>query len=229
MDVPLPTVEKAPIFPLPEGALIPGDFLPLHVFEPRYRRMMEVVRGGDRMLAVATILHGWEDQAAGDPPLASIVGLGRVVKDRLNSDGTSDIVVHGLTRAEIVSESEGEPFRQARLLLHTGDELHPAEMYRLRRELLSALAQRLRSRTFHYDVTAGFDVGALVDRIASSLELKPAERVAVVQSVDLTTRMQQLLELTSQRRHRQRLLDIIPSLHAFSLSVDPGGGKENPR
>ncbi|MGQ0552867.1 MAG: LON peptidase substrate-binding domain-containing protein [Planctomycetota bacterium] len=216
----------APLFPLPHGALLPGELLPLHLFEPRYRAMMAAVRKGDRVIAVATLQPGWEADYKGRPAVADIVGLGRVVKDRLNPDGTSDIVLHGLLRGEIVAEISGREYRVARISPHSEDDLHPAEVYRLRRELLRGIAERLKSRAFVFDLTAGFDVGALADRIAAALDLEPAERVAILQAVNVERRVSLLLELLTQRKHRQRLVEIMPSLHSFSLALERGRGPE---
>ncbi len=214
---------EAPLFPLPEGALLPGELLPLHVFEPRYRVMMEHLRRGDRLLGIATLLPGWESDPLGRPPVADVVGLGRIVRDRLNDNGTSDIIVHGLLRGEIVEELPSEPFRRARLrLLETGDR-HPAESWRQRRELLTALSERLRQRAFRFDLTASFDAGALIDRMACALDLAPEERVQLLQAVGVERRAELLLELLRSRRHRQRLIEIIPSLNGFSLGLDGPG------
>ncbi len=224
MQTPLPLVTTAPLFPLPNGALLPGELLPLHVFEPRYRTMMEAVRKGERLVAIATLLPGWEGDYHGQPPIAGIVGLGRVVKDRQNADGSSDIVLHGLLRAEVTAEIGGQPFRQGRLALRSDDDRHPAEVYRLRRELLTGIAERLRTRHFTFDLTAGFDVGSLVDRIASSLDLQPDQRVEMMQAADLHQRIGLLLALLGDKAHRQHLLEIVPSLHAFTLLLEKGRG-----
>lgn len=220
----------APLFPLPHGALLPGELLPLHVFEARYRAMLAAVQKGDGMLAVGTLLPGWESEYSGAPPIADIVGMGRVIKAEARPDGTSDIVVHGLVRGEVLSEAPGGTrtlrFRVARILPRPDGEQHPAELWRLRRALLTGLARRLRTRAFQCDLTAGFDAGALADRIAGSLDLAPEERAPLMQAVDAGRRIELLLERLRDRRHRQRLIEIIPSLHAFSLALQRKGGLE---
>jgi uncharacterized protein len=216
-------ITDAPLFPLPHGALLPGELLPLHVFEPRYRSMLEAVRRGQRIIAIATLLPGWESDYHGRPPVASVVGLGSMVRDRVNADGTSDIVLHGLLRGEIASEVGGRPWRIARLLVRSEDGLHEAESYRLRRELLTGLAARLRNSRLSYDLTAGFDAGALADRIASSLELQPEQRVAALQALAPEQRVRLVLELLADRAHRKRLLEILPSLQGFSIALEPPG------
>jgi Lon protease-like protein len=218
---------KAPLFPLPHGALLPGELLPLHVFEPRYRALLADARQGSKMIAIATLLPGWEAEYAGAPAVAEIVGLGRMVDDRPRDDGTSDIVLQGLLRAEIAAELEAEkPYRLAGLLPRPDGEQHPVEAWRLRRALLLGIAGRLRTRGFGYDLTAGFDVGALVDRVAAALDLQPPHKVRVMQAVDPYERVELLLALLREKEHRQRLLELIPSLHDFSLSLDTGPRRE---
>jgi len=207
-----------PLFPLPWGALLPGELLPLHVFEPRYRRMLRAAREGDKIIAIATVEEGWEGAALGSPPLAPVVGLGRIVKDRLNSDGTSDIVLHGLGRGRIARELPRRHFRHAHIELEPAHRMHPVVAFRLRRRLLEGLGSAL-SPDIGYDVTARFDVGVLADRIASSLRLSPASRARIMQASEPEDRIQALLELLTLQKHRTRLRDIIPSLGDFSLSL----------
>jgi Lon protease-like protein len=224
VDSPAVIIDKAPLFPLPNGALLPGELLPLHIFEPRYRKMMEAVRDGQGVIAIATLLPGWETDYHGAPHIAEVVGIGRVVKDRLNDNGTSDIVLHGMTRGRVLSELGGELFRRARVEPILDDEKHPAEIYRLRRGVLTGIADRLRTQRFNFDITAGFDVGTLLDRIASSLDITPEQRVDVHGAVALDQRAALVLELLRERKHRQQLIEVIPSLHAFTLSMEPRTG-----
>lgn len=213
-------LDQVPLFPLPDGALLPGELLPLHVFEPRYREMLDVARAGGRLIAIATLLPGWETEYDGAPPIADVVGVGRIVSDRNNPDGTSDIVLKGLVRARIEHEVEDDaPFRRARLAPLTTEHLHAAELYRLRRRLLTGIDTALRRRDLHYDVTEPFDAAKLVDRISSMLELPGSARSALMHSIDLEQRIETLLGWLAERRHRQRLLEMIPSLHAYSLTL----------
>ncbi|GJM23524.1 MAG: hypothetical protein DHS20C15_34390 [Planctomycetota bacterium] len=213
---------KAPLFPLPEGALLPGELLPLHIFEPRYRLMMDAVRKGDRMLAIATLAPGWEADYHGRPTVEPIVGVGRVVKDRENPDGTSDIVLQGLMRGRITRELDGKAYRQAVVQLCQPPEEHPAVAFRRRRALLEGLACRLGPKGMRCDVTAEIDTSLLSDRIASALELSPRQRVSMLQAVEADGRVKLLLQLLDDTQHGARLLSIIPALSDFSLSLSEG-------
>ncbi len=226
MDHPDGILDRAPLFPLPNGALLPGELLPLHIFEPRYRQMMEEARKGRGVIAIATLLPGWEADPHGAPDIADVVGIGRLVKDRLNDDGTSNIVLHGVSRGRVLEEIGGKAFRRAQIQPLLGDDRHPAEVFRLRRKLLTGIAERLRTSRFHFDITAGFDAGTLLDRIASALDITPAQRVAVLGAVDIEHRGALVLDMLRERKHRQQLIEVMPSLHAFTLSMEEGRSPE---
>ena len=50
--------EVIPLFPLPRTVLMPGELLPLHVFEPRYRQMAADVIDGNRAIGMVAVLPG---------------------------------------------------------------------------------------------------------------------------------------------------------------------------
>jgi Lon protease-like protein len=214
--------DEAPLFPLPKGAILPGELLPLHIFEPCYRAMMEAVRSGEQLIAIGTLSPGNRLDAEGRPLIADVVGIGRLMRDEQNADGTSDIVLHGMGRGRITEELPSAPFRTVRFEQQTrcANE-HPAVAFRLRRRLLNGLATSM-PQAVNFDVTALFDMGTLADRIASSLRLPASHRIAMMQAFSVEARVDTLLSLLEDPRHRQRLVDLIPSLGDFSLSLTDG-------
>ena len=54
-----------PIFPLPTVVLFPNVFLPLHIFEPRYRQMIAEALAGDRIIGMVLLRPGYEDDYDG--------------------------------------------------------------------------------------------------------------------------------------------------------------------
>jgi Lon protease-like protein len=77
-----------PVFPLPNFFLFPGTAVPLHIFEPRYRQLIEDLLDGPGRLAMAAVSD--EDAARGlqNPPFFSIGGLGEI-RHRRFPDGPS--------------------------------------------------------------------------------------------------------------------------------------------
>ena len=93
-----------PIFPLPNVVLFPNVFLPLHVFEDRYRQMVTDALAGERMIGMVLLQpgHGDDDEVA--PPVYDIGCAGLITHvERLN-DGRFNIVLRGLERFRIVGE-----------------------------------------------------------------------------------------------------------------------------
>ena len=83
---------RLPIFPL-SVALFPGNPLPLHIFEPQYRRMLADCLAADRRFGITPTSQD------PDPPEPGAVGC--VAEVRVNQelpDGRSNIVVVGGSR-----------------------------------------------------------------------------------------------------------------------------------
>ena len=66
-----------PVFPLPNVVLFPEAILPLHVFEPRYRELVREVLSGRKLMAVARLKPGFEDDYEGRPPVFDVCGVGQ--------------------------------------------------------------------------------------------------------------------------------------------------------
>src|SRR5437763_8342794 len=105
-----------PIFPLPGAVLLPHALVPLHIFEPRYRKMTRDCAEGLRALALANIS---DQQAAGEQPprVLPVIGVGVLARVENLPDGRFDIVLRGVQRARIVEElPSGEPYRLVRAI-----------------------------------------------------------------------------------------------------------------
>ena len=115
-------LEDLPIFPLPGVVLMPGAMLPLHVFEPRYRALVRHCMAGDRILGIATLQPGSEDEPDGLPELYPEIGIRLIVAHERLDDGRSNILLEHIARAEIVEDLPTEqPFRLVRAGLHADD------------------------------------------------------------------------------------------------------------
>ena len=88
-----------PIFPLPNVVFFPHTFLPLYIFEPRYRAMIADVLDGDRMIVVV-LMRGARSPAE-EQAVHQLGCVGRVTVVEDLPDGRYSIVLHGLSRVEI--------------------------------------------------------------------------------------------------------------------------------
>ena len=96
---------EAPVMTLPGVTLFPGTLLPLHIFEPRYRRMLRAVLCSHRMFVVAMQKRGCAQEIP-----AAVAGLGfvRVCVD--HEDGTAHLVLQGHARVELTGMTSAYPF-----------------------------------------------------------------------------------------------------------------------
>jgi Lon protease-like protein len=102
------------LFPLPDVVLFPGMSLPLHVFEPRYRRLVSDTLHNDGWLAVPRLQPGYETNYHDCPAVHPVMGVGRIVNHTRLADGRYDIEVAGVLRLRLSRETQDEPYRMAR-------------------------------------------------------------------------------------------------------------------
>ena len=103
-----------PVMPLSGVLLFPNALLPLHIFEPRFRDMLDRALHDDRMLCVALVRperRQWRSSADFFP--VNTVGLIRACVGR--SDGTSDLILQGIRRVEFSEFEQEAPFPIARI------------------------------------------------------------------------------------------------------------------
>jgi len=100
---------EAPVMTLPSVTLFPQALLPLYIFEPRYKKMVADVLASHRMFIVAMEKPG----SRGAP--MSVAGLGLVRVCVENPDGTSHLILQGLTRVELTRTVRARPYRIHRL------------------------------------------------------------------------------------------------------------------
>src|SRR5439155_3670176 len=104
-----------PVFPLPDLVFFPHASVPLHIFEPRYRKMIEDVLGGDRLIAMALLKPGWEQGYDGSPEIFPLGCAGLIEEEARLPDGRFNIRLRGVTRVEIQSFERESPYRVARV------------------------------------------------------------------------------------------------------------------
>src|SRR5678815_4288930 len=102
-----------PLFPLPNVVLFPNVFLPLHIFEPRYREMVADAIAGDRVIGMALLKPGWEDDYEGRPPIFATGCSGVITHFERLPDGRYNIILRGVERFRILEEEESRSYRRA--------------------------------------------------------------------------------------------------------------------
>lgn len=198
---------EIPLFPLPNVVLFPGAFLPLHVFEPRYRAMLTDALAGDRLVGLVLLRPGWGLEYEERAPVYPIGCAGLISHvDRLE-DGHYNIIVHGLEKFRIVGEATGtgtssvHPYRVARIepifeALVAGDRTAIRDE---RRRLEALLVPRRAGTERNGPLPPGISDEDLVNALAQHLALDPIEKQALLERDGVLARCQSLIELLEMK------------------------------
>lgn len=213
-------LERLPIFPLPRVVLFPGGQVPLYLFEPRYRTMIEdCVERGPMAIAIAMLEPGWQSAYEGAPKIRPVCGAGRIVSHQRNPDGTWYVLLHGLSRVHVEELPAELPYRvaQARVLR---DPDPPQGAFRSDVAALFSCASAVAGvvqrehEDFVLDVSPRDPPGLIADRIADRLIGDADRRQAILEAVDVQKRLRlvtdavgELMALLTGDRARKRPVD----------------------
>lgn len=190
---------KVGLFPLPNVVLFPAQHLSLHVFEPRYRKLVsDVIEQGSR-LAVPRLEPGYDSNYYGAPPVFEVCGVGLITEYARLPDGRFNIVVLGLGRVRIVEELRSEPYRVARVeALADRAPRTPMVAETLRAELLKLVRRTAPHLTgpakdLEGRLRSASDAGECADILAGTLIEDPDERQSLLEELDPTRRLTTLI------------------------------------
>ena len=198
-----------PIFPLPNAVLFPNVFLPLHIFEPRYREMVADALQGDRIIGMVLLQPGLRGElrgtAAGLPDrlrrrhharrdarrtAASTSSCAGIEKFRITGeDAEQDLPTRARRRAcrRIVTADERDDAAPAAAAARGACWPRPS----------SAPAPTRSSRPPIPDED-------LVNALAQYLQLDPIERQALLERPGVVARCHALIELLEMKVHAPR-------------------------
>ena len=192
-----------PIFPLPNVVLFPNVFLPLHIFESRYRAMVSEALDEDRIIGMALLRPGWESEYDGRPAIYEVGCAGLITHAERLSDGRFNIVLQGLEKFRVIDEDEDErrPYRLAHVasISESMTERDKEEMRAERKRLESLLVPQPSGRSAEPKVPASMSDEDLVNALAQYLELEPVEKQALLERDGLLSRCRSLIELLEMK------------------------------
>jgi uncharacterized protein len=194
--------ELLPIFPLPTVVLFPGVFLPLHIFEPRYREMVADALSTDRLIGMTLLREGWERAYEGCPPVYGVGCIGLISHCEKLADGRYNIVLRGLDRVRILNEEHSRPYRRALTQTLPERELTDADraMLRQQRARIEALiAPSAQGGGIDPRAAAAMSDEDLVNALAQYLDLEPIEKQALLEQPALPERALALIELLEMK------------------------------
>jgi len=190
-----------PIFPLPNAVLFPNVYLPLHIFEMRYRTMVADALKGDRIIGMVLLQPGYEANYEGRPPVYPTGCAGLITHSEPLPDGRYNIVLRGIEKFRITSEDDSKPYRLAEIeplpeLVPEADRLAIRQQRHRLEALLAALIERSGSDPKFPPAIPDED---LVNALAQYVQLDPLERQALLERDGVLERCRALIELLEMK------------------------------
>ena len=193
-------VRELPLFPLPEVVLFPGRPLPLHIFEFRYRIMMNTILESDRRFGVLL----W-DPVRGQP--ASIGCCAEIIQYQRLEDDRMKILTLGQQRFRVLEYVREKPYKVG-LVEWIEDQPPQKDLRPLAMDVEQLLRDvvRLSAKLTDQDIELPEDIPDLPTELSywvgSNLYGVAEEQQALLEMQDTAARLEREAEiLTSTRNH----------------------------
>jgi Lon protease-like protein len=192
--------ERIPVFPLPNVVLFPKTYLPLHIFEPRYREMVADAADQGQCIGMALLKEGWEGEYYRNPAIFPIGCVGRLVSLQPLEDGRSNILLYGIERYEIVQEFYEKSYREAAITIKrppAGPSLDPALRTALVESARAYLGREVDDASWRdlFDAAADTHDDSLVNGLSCCLDFTPLEKQFLLESESLRQQVCRLRDL----------------------------------
>ena len=191
------SVRELPLFPLPDVVLFPQQLLPLHIFESRYRMLLQSVLETDQRFGIVRI-----DPNTGE--MADIGCCAEVLQHQTTDDGRSYIVTLGQQRFRLLNIARETPFRTGMVSWIEDDNIDdPDSLHTLSQTVSQALNDvvSLTGKLQGQNVSLPDDLPDLPRELSYWIGAHLDTRAAGEQ--------QALLELTDTRERLQRQFDML--------------------
>jgi Lon protease-like protein len=187
------------VFPLPGALLLPRARLPLHIFEPRYRKMVEdALKTPTRLIGM---VQPNEIPGRSGCGLQTIGCAGRITQFSETEDGRYLITLAGISRFRVSKEVEGfTPYRRCDVAWNGFDrDLGPEEKDKgFSRPAFLDLLERFfdaRELSADWDTLKDADDELLINSLSMMLEFDPEDKQALLEAPSLPTRRETLVTL----------------------------------
>lgn len=213
---------EIPIFPLPNVVFFPKTLLPLHIFEPRYREMVEDSLNSSKRIAMVLLKKGWEQDYFGNPDVHEIGCVGEIQYSEKLDDGRLNIMLYGLSRVKILKSIREKPYRIAQVK-YLKDNNFDHDEFNVNNESKNfvSLAQRYLSEIGvenweDFLKLHSHSLESIMNQVASILDITTLEKQYLLRMGFLETRYEQLTKIIQDKLKALQIAKIVKS-----VPVDP--------
>jgi len=199
---------NARVFALPNLVMFPHVMQALHIYETRYRAMLEEAIEDDRLIALGVLAPGWEQNYEGRPTLRSTACLCRVATHQRTPEGTYNVLLLGVRRLRLVRELPPKKlFRVVESEIMDDflpDDEPPDAAAQLQQELLAAFKRAMPKIPDAYEqldqlLGSQITLGMLADIVAYTIDLDLEWKMRLLAECNVFQRTRLLLEAIAAR------------------------------
>jgi Lon protease-like protein len=214
-----PALQKIPIFPLPNVVFFPKVFLPLHIFEERYKNMIHDALRGNQKIGMILLQDGWERDYFGAPRVYQIGCLGKIEAHEKLPQGRFNILLRGLCRFAIEGFVQESPYRIARvrlldddpLLLETDQQI--AERNAFLDQFLRYLNEVLGIELEEQKVDRSASLESVVNQVAAILDIPIAQKQQLLETPAVAKRYGIIRGIIDERlHHAEKLRNVVKNI-----------------
>jgi Lon protease-like protein len=190
--------DEIPVMPLPGALLFPHALLPLYIFEPRYRAMLEHALNHHRMFSVA-LIKPQHAQWRTPEDFFHVAGLGLIRACVGRGDGTSNLILQGLERVRFTAFEQDTPFPIARIDTLESESVSSVETEALAAKVLELYSKlkgegrQLPAKVDQYLSDLG-DPEMLADLVASTFINDALRRQRVLEELSVNQRLRLVIQ-----------------------------------
>jgi Lon protease-like protein len=168
--------------------------MPLHIFEPRYRKMVGDALDSHKMIGMTLLQPGWEADYRGRPSVYAVGCAGVIEQSEPLAEGRYNIILRGTVRFRIQEEHAGEPYRLAEVDALTDSLGDATSLEAMRRRVLAAIG-KASDGPVSLVLQTELPHDLFVNALCQTLTLAPVERQSLLDCDTILARYGRLLEI----------------------------------
>lgn len=189
------------LFPLSGATLLPGSFLPLNIFEPRYLSMVDDALSKDRLIGMIQPKLSHDITPNDDTGLEKVGCAGRIIQLAETGDGRYRITLYGIARFNCLDFIDSStPFLCHKVdFSHFADDLqNSTSEFQLDRDKIQKILElfaEIANINIEKNEVDNLSSQMLINTLATIGNFTPIEKQALLEASDISVRAELLYSL----------------------------------